>query len=714
MPTGHGSPINPDTYIPNFSSDAKQAVDHFLVCGLGSLGQQTIVNLKKFSSEPFEVKITAIDRQPSHDWEVENLPSLLAEPPVVGDCRRDAVLLKAGIERCRAVLIVTSDESVNVETAIATRRLNPNVQIILRSSRHSLNALLQQQLGRFVALDATELPATTFALAGLDDDSISIFRIKDYQFRIIERYVRANEPHFDDMPLHRLHRRHSRLLNLKPQTKRSQPIGWATTASSTFHRWQPHVRVHAGDEIAYIEVDQPNVVKQPRPAARPLPYQKLRRWLEDVFDGNWRRQFLNFWQQDTYESLRRVTLIAVLTGLFLWTTAVLVLQFAVTGVSWNEALFLGAILILGGYGDAFGYLTDNNADSWVMTVCLLISITSILMVLGIFGLLADQLLSSRFEFLRRRPRLPKRNHVIVVGLGRVGNRVVRILQDLKQPLVVVTNELQYPELLNEVPLMVGHILSELKATNLETAKSVIAVTDDLMLNLEVALVASKVFEEKNKPFSPVIRTLTQTFSDNLAALMPQAKAFSAYALSAEAFAGAAFGENILGLFRLNEQTILVAEYLVEADDTLHGRLLAEVSYGYGVVPILLQNRNIQAEGKDILMPDDNVKLSVGDHLYVLSSINGLRRIERGDRTEPRRWSLSADMPLNKDVLLEAGNRLAQLSGISLPRCRQFMESLPCEIDLKLYDYQAYRLMQELNRRLPIRLSPLESAAKTHL
>ncbi|MEO1743368.1 MAG: hypothetical protein AAFR99_16345, partial [Cyanobacteria bacterium J06629_9] len=54
------------------------------------------------------------------------------------------------------------------------------------------------------------------------------------------------------------------------------------------------------------------------------------------------------------------------------------------------------------------------------------------------------------------------------------------------------------------------------------------------------------------------------------------------------------------------------------------------------------------------------------------------------------------------------------SVISLPRCRQFMESLPCEIDLKLYDYQAYRLMQELNRRLPIRLSPLESAAKTHL
>ena len=383
-----------------------------------------------------------------------------------------------------------------------------------------------------------------------------------------------------------------------------------------------------------------------------------------------------------------------------------VLQAAVPGIDGVDAVFLGAVLILGGYGDAFGYLGEQNAPSWVMTLCLLISVTSILIVLGVFGLLADQILSSRFEFLRRRPRVPRSGHVVVVGLGRVGNRVVRILQGLKQPLVVVTNELQYPELLNEVALLVGPMLSELRAANLEKAKSVIAVTDDLMLNLEVVLAASEVFDAQGKPFAPVIRTLTQTFSDNLAALMPQAKAFSAYALSAEAFAGAAFGENILGLFRLSDQTILVAEYSLEVGDTLNGRLLAEVAYGYGVVPILLQTQTLQREGRDILMPDDNIRLSVGDRLYVLSSINGLRRIERGDRTAPRRWRLSADMPLNRGVLLEAGNRLSQMTGIDITRCRDFMNSLPNALELSLYDYQAYRVMQELNRRLPIRIAPV--------
>ena len=42
---------------------------------------------------------------------------------------------------------------MNIETAIAARRLNPNVHIVVRSSRQNLNQLLKDQLGNFVALD---------------------------------------------------------------------------------------------------------------------------------------------------------------------------------------------------------------------------------------------------------------------------------------------------------------------------------------------------------------------------------------------------------------------------------------------------------------------------------------------------------------------------------------------------------------------------------
>lgn len=272
----------PETLMPAAVTRSAPIKDKFIVCGLGSLGQQSIIKLKKFDYDPYEVAITAIDRQAVETWEINDLPGQLAVPPILGDCRREDVLKKAGIEASRAILIVTSDESTNVECAIAARRLNPNVQIILRSSRHSLNTLLERQLGKFVALDATELPAMTFALAGLGDDTVSVFTIGRHRFRIVERFVRAGEPRFDQKQVQTLHQGSFRLLDLKPVESPSQPLGWATTASSVFHRWQPYIRVTAGDRVAYVET----VAETPQPAKRKTPIAAINQLVEDWKTGD--------------------------------------------------------------------------------------------------------------------------------------------------------------------------------------------------------------------------------------------------------------------------------------------------------------------------------------------------------------------------------------------------------------------------------------------
>ena len=705
MPGDNGE-LNPRTYIPDLPPSAGVHQDHFVVCGLGSLGQQIIVNLTKFSFDSFEVQIAGIDRSPVTEWEVEDLPSMLSQAPIIGDCRRDHILQQAGIDKCRAVLIVTSDESVNVQTAIAVRRLNPKVHIVVRSSRQGLNHLLSRQLGRFVALDATELPAMTFALAGLEDNTLSVFNIETFQFRVVERQITARDPQYCNMPVHRLHRQQMRLLNLKPFSNPHQPIGWATTASSMFHRWQPHVRVQAGDKVAYIEVQTLTPSQIEHIPKRSDPWSKLRQGIGDVLDGEWRRRLWNFWWSSDQQSLRRVIAIALSTALVLWTTGSILLYLNIPTISFTKAIVLGAILILGGYGDVFGGFEDSGAQGWVLIACLIIAITSLLMVIGVLGLLADQLLSSRFEFLQLRPKVPKKDHVIVVGLGRVGKRVTRILQDLRQPLVAITHHLDSPVLRNQIPLLEGPMLQQLQEANLSTARSVIAVTDDPVLNLEVALLAAEALENEKRPFTPVIRTLSQLFSDNIKSFLPQARSFSVYALSAEAFAGAAFGENILGRFRLNHQTILITEYTIEYGDTLNNKPLAEIAYGYGVVPILLRQSQPNRQYQDYPMPSDDLRVHLRDKLYVLSSINGLRRIERGEMTAPRQWLLEVDAPLNPNMLSEAGTLLAKLSNVQLDRCRQLMETLPNSLQLALYDYQAYRLMQELKRCVPIRLSPL--------
>ena len=66
--------------------------EYFIICGLGSLGQHCVVSLTEF-----EVKIIAIERRRSIDWEIESLRDLL-DDLIIGDCR----------QRCRAALIVTT------------------------------------------------------------------------------------------------------------------------------------------------------------------------------------------------------------------------------------------------------------------------------------------------------------------------------------------------------------------------------------------------------------------------------------------------------------------------------------------------------------------------------------------------------------------------------------------------------------------------------
>lgn len=628
----------PQTLMPHAETRFPEAhQDNFVVCGLGSLGQQIVINLKKFDYDPFEVHITAIDQQPIRNWEIDNLADQLAVPPVLGDCRRETVLKAAGIENSRAILIVTSNESTNVECAIAARRLNPNIQIILRSSRHSLNALLARQLGKFVALDATELPAMSFALAGLGDDTVSVFNVGRHRFRVSERFVQAGETRFDQQPMQQLHQPRFRLRDLNPVENPPQPLGWATTASSVFHRWQPHVRVTAGDRVAHIEIDQPSEsIQRPK-----NPFFIVAQFIDDIRTNDW-QQRLKKLRKSSEESIERVVGVALLTAIILWIAGALLLKATVPGLAWVKAITLGAILLLGGYGDVFGGFNDPVTPGWVLLVCLMITLASILVVLGVFGLVAERLLSSRFDFLQKRPRIPRSNHIVVVGLGRIGRKVTSLLVDLNQPLVAIDAQPRSQALFPQVPLLIGNVLEELTAANLATAKSVIAVTDDQMLNLEVALLATEKTLMSDRPFLPVVRTRSQSFSDNLTAMIPQAQTFCPYALSAEAFAGAAFGENILGLFRLSGQTILITEYSVQTGDTLVHKQIAQVAYGYGVVPILRETKDKSGKICTVLLPTDEQRLLPGDRLFLLSSINGLRRIERGEKTPPRHWRIAAD------------------------------------------------------------------------
>lgn len=699
------------------SEVSAQLVDRFIVCGLGSLGQYCVLNLKRFALRAFEIHVTAIDQVTPSEWEIPDLPSLLENELILGDCRDEEVLLRAGIHHCRSVLLVTSNESVNVEAAVVARRLNPQVRLIVRSSRQNLNQLLKQQLGNFIAFEPTELPATAFALAGLGAGILGYFNIGECQLQVVEQVVQPKDFRFDGAIAGSLHKRSYRLLSYHAATSTSTELTAAAASERAFHQWQPETRVRAGDRIAYVEVVGSSPARLPASHAPSLSQiqpesqpSSLLHWLKAMVRGEGRPKISEFWRWMQAQPNRRAIGIGLLVAFCLWALASILLKIY-ADITWVRAFSLGMILLLGGYGDVFGGIDPEDAvdiPAWVSLFCLLVTLISVLFILGVFGFIADSLLTSRFDFLRRRPPIPKQNHVVIVGFGRIGQRVAMLLRAFRQPVVAITENLENAKLLTQVPLVLGDAATELTKVNLPTAKSLLVLTDDQMLNLEIALMARELARQSKRELGLVIRTYNQRFSDNLSQLLPDAKALAAYALSAEAFAGAAFGENILGLFRLNQRSILVTEYMITAEDTLVGKLLSEITYGYGVVPIFHQKSSqfyIQ-DAAEFLMPSDDVQLQVGDRLVVLASLNGLRRIEHGERVAPRHWRLEAQQPLNPGGLLDAGSILHRISGCHLDTARNFMNSLPNTLDLPLYDHQAYRLQQELSRYLRVKLTPV--------
>ena len=226
------------------------------------------------------------------------------------------------------------------------------------------------------------------------------------------------------------------------------------------------------------------------------------------------------------------------------------------------------------------------------------------------------------------------------------------------------------------------------------------VTDDEMLNLEVSLMAY----DANPKSNLVIRTTGLSLSDNLAELLPNAQVLCVYAVVAEAFAGAAFGENIMSLFRVDHKTILVTEYQIEAGDTLNGLLLSEVAYGYGVFPILYQKEAGMAK----LMPSEDICLAVGDtpagsrprgdRMIVLATSDGLQRIEQGATiTTSKTWQVHITRALTEEAQFEGANVLVRISGCSLNTARKLMKNLPGTLHLPLYKHQAQRLIIELSK-----------------
>ncbi len=646
--------------------------DLFIVCGLGSLGQYCAANLKEFG-----VKVVGIELTPPSSWEVENFPEQL-ERLVVGDCCQGEVLQAAGIHQARAILFVTSDERINISAAFAARSLNPTVRLVVRSAQENLNQLLAEQVGNFVAYEATQLPAASFALAALGSNIQGVFILEEQPFQVFTVQIGPNHRWCDRRQLFELQGSNRRILEHR---RGNQPV------AENFYDWEPQERLHSGDIVSYVEITETltSFVPTENPAPKRGKGQNLARLLHW---GALRQKVSDFWKGSS-QAQRAAIVSAVL---------MLVLSFSCAGLyrlqypdmSLLDAINASVLLIFGNFDGLYAdRVLEEPPPWWLYIFSVFIMVAGTLFIGILYALLTERVLAARFQFAKRRPPLPKAGHTVVIGLGRVGQRVVKILQDLKQPVVGVGSANLAPDALPDLPLVTGSAKDSLDRVNLETAKSVLLLTDDEVANLELGLMV----RQRNPRCNLVIRSLEERFAKSVGQLLPGAKVLGIYAQAAEVFVGSAFGENILHSFRLGDRTTLVTEYNIEEGDTLCGYLISQVAYGYGLVPILHQHCGHDS-GK--LMPSEDIRLEAGDRLVVLADTDDLQRVEQG-KIAPRRWLVRVEKVAFPNSEFDGMQTIARISGCDVSVASTLMHNLPGTLPCPLYKHQALRMIRALSK-----------------
>lgn len=221
-----------------------------------------------------------------------------------------------------------------------------------------------------------------------------------------------------------------------------------------------------------------------------------------------------------------------------------------------------------------------------------------------------------------------RNHIIVLGIGHVGSRVVRALVQMQFDVVAIDVKTP-PERAEElqrqrVPLILGdgRLPATLESAGLPHAQSLIVCTSSDQLNLEVTMRA----RDMNPTIRIVVRSWDAAFAAQLKRFMGVEAVLSSSDLSAPAFAGAAVGIELAQTFTVHGQSYSLIRMQVSPTSKLRGKTIDYLQRKYNM-DIVLHSRDTEAE----VHPSDSIIVEEGDYLVLFARFSDITDIVAANR-----------------------------------------------------------------------------------
>src|ERR687896_785110 len=191
--------------------------------------------------------------------------------------------------------------------------------------------------------------------------------------------------------------------------------------------------------------------------------------------------------------------------------------------------------------------------------------------------IVDSIVRIRLADSRGELLAPISDHVVVVGLGEVGHRIVRQLHDLGIPVVCIEQDEAAAGVALVrglgVPIVFGDATREetLRKASVGTCRALVTVTSDDITNLEAALQGRTLCED--------LHVVLRLFDDDLAVRVqrnfsiPVSRSVSE--LAAPAFAAAMTERKVIGTIPIGHRVIFIADVPIEAGSEVGGRPVLE-------------------------------------------------------------------------------------------------------------------------------------------
>ena len=115
----------------------KKMDNHVIICGFGRNGKEASITLAEENTQFIIIE----QKEQVANTIAENFPDFIY---IVGDATQEETLIKAGVEKAKAIITTLPIDADNIYIILTARELNPNIKIISRASEEHADRRLQK------------------------------------------------------------------------------------------------------------------------------------------------------------------------------------------------------------------------------------------------------------------------------------------------------------------------------------------------------------------------------------------------------------------------------------------------------------------------------------------------------------------------------------------------------------------------------------------